>query len=478
MLIGNQYADNKLYRGIKHYDHMPLTSEDIHEYSDTVSMKNAYLMNNLLGYGTLNTPTIVTDSSGLELSEPSVVMIDGDIALVQSDNDVPLVTRQQITDAGHQRGVVGIIGWYQAITSGSTMRNYGGVDNSILLNDLSKAEFKSMQISSRFQFRWFPVIVSKEDASSDTLSIEIADRDVKGDRLDTVSTIESKAKINNSFVFEAPVNMYYAISDLYFVPILEYHEENDDIVAIAFEKMSAGSPFIVSHTKPEGISTDGTTWYNPDTREFQTYVGASGGFVSSASKMAFLQYQSIHVIDEEIITPQDVVVPVDINQLLEGDIVRVIYEGLELANELHYTINYADRTVTLKDFTTNVGDTIYFTVTRVVEASDITNITTSFLEHIDTTATNTKEGHVRLTDSVLSTSGVTQGVAATPKLLNTVKKGLEEKITANSNDVKDIKEEIDKLHTEVSGSNLIVDSSTSKKYKFGIDSGILYLEEV
>ena len=60
MNIGSQYNDKKLYRGIKHADGLPLTSEDLHEYADTQVKKNDYLLSSILGSGVIKEPSYDT----------------------------------------------------------------------------------------------------------------------------------------------------------------------------------------------------------------------------------------------------------------------------------------------------------------------------------------------------------------------------------------------------------------------------------
>lgn len=365
MLIGNRYADNKLYRAIKHYDSTPLTSGDLHEQYDTEYMKNAYIMNNLLGYGTLNSPVIST-SSGIKLSEPSVVMIEGDVALIQSDDDKPLVSMSDIQNAGYSEGIICILGWYQHLTVTNKLRNYGGVDNSEIPNDILDDRFPTV-VSTRFQLRWFPIIIDKTEYLSGSITLTIDDRDRDGDKLSTQSTIISKGMKGSVILFDKPSSMDYSESDLYLIPLVDYEYSTQIDLAQAHERLSAGSPFIVQETEPVGIFSDGTTWFNPLTREFKFYVKVSGGFVRSTPKIALSQYQSIYKFTEATTSPRNVEVPIDIPSFQEGDILRVIYEGLELAKDLHYTVDYANSTVTLLDFTTSVGDVIYFNVIRLVE---------------------------------------------------------------------------------------------------------------
>lgn len=449
MLIGNQYSDNKVYRGIRHYDSLPLTSGDIHEYSDTVYMKTAYIMNNLLGYGTLNTPNLSISSEGISLSEPVVVLIDGDVSLIQSDDGSPIINLQAIREKAYDSGVLCILGWYQSITANSTLRNYGGVDNSILPNDLLNEKFQ-VQLSSRYQFRWMPIILNTFDLSQDTISFEISDRDDAGNILSTKSTISANKKLGNVFVSNPPKSMSYALSELYIVPLLKYNYSSTSDSLLDASMMlpitpKGSSGFIKSETEPIGEYIDGTTWYNPITSEFKTYVGDIG-FVDSASTMGFLQYQSVYVFPTDISTSQDISVPIDISEFQEGDFLQVTYEGLTLSVDDNYSIDYDSKSITLLGFTVSSGDKIKFTVTKIVEANNITSISALFTTHMATKASSTVEAHVRLSDDIDNNSGVSGGIAATPKA--------------------------------VRESRYITDNTNNTKYKFGVENGLLYIEEV
>ena len=449
MLIGSQYSDNKVYRGIRYYDHLPLTSSDIHEYADTVYMKTAYIMNNIVGHGVLNTPLLRISTSGIRLQEPAVLLIDGDISLIQSDDNTSIIDISKIRDAGLAAGSLCIVGWYQAITAQSTMRNYGGVENSTLPNDLIDNEFK-IQVSTRYQFRWTPVIIGTSELESTSITFDIADRDDSGELIGTTTSITSSNKLSNVFVAPKPSSMSYSESDLYIVPLFRYvyDEASDSIITatnyLPLKTSGSSAGFIKSEEEPRGEYSEGTTWYNPITREFKTYI-AGTGFVDSAATMGFLQYQSIYDMTTEY-DSRDIVVPINISQFQEGDILQVSYEGLTLMPGIHYTLNYADKTITLKSFSTSVGDKILFNVTKIVEANDITNITQTFVEHLATTGSSTVEGHLKLSDNIDDTLDSSKGVAATPK--------------------------------SVYESTLIKDTSAGINYKFVVDGGVIYLEEV
>lgn len=449
MLIGTQYSDNKIYRGVRHYDGLPFTSEDIQEYSDTLYMKSAYLMNNIVGYGVLNSPAMSISSAGIRLAEPAIVLIDGDISLIQSDDNTPIINKSAIKSAGITRGSVCIAGWYQHLRYSSVLRNYGGVDNSILPNDLADNEFHA-QISTRYQFRWAPIIIDTDLLESDEITFNFSDRDEAGELTGDYHSITSHTKKDNIFLSDVPDTMDYALSDMYIVPICKYEYSTDeDIITGVYNylpvKPKGSSGFIKSDTEPTGEYTEGTTWYNPITREFKHYV-VGEGFVDSASTMGFLQYQSIYTMTEDVSTPQDVIVPINISELESGDILQVVYEGLVLVATEQYEVDYINHTIKLLGFTVRENDKVTFTVTKIVEATDITNITSQFTRHLLAVGSDTIQAHVKLSDNIDNTLDSRQGVAATPKA--------------------------------VYQATLIRDSANNIDYKFVVENGILYLEEV
>ena len=207
---------------------------------------------------------------------------------------------------------------------------------------------------------------------------------------------------------------------------------------------SKASGFIKSATEPEGIFKDGTIWYNPNTEEFKTYVVGEGFKSSGSSEIAFSRYQNIYTMTKTVETESDITVPIGVEGFNENDILEVVYEGLILEPG-YYDVDVENATVTLKQFTAIKGEKVLFVVTRIQRASNVTSITEEFKKHVEKTASDTVEGHVKLSDTI-SGDDVTTGVAATPKA--------------------------------VQDAQLIVDAGTNKKYKFGILNGLLYIKEV
>ena len=208
---------------------------------------------------------------------------------------------------------------------------------------------------------------------------------------------------------------------------------------------SKSSGFINSTNEPSGVYQNGTVWYNPDTKEFKTYVVGTG-FVSPVSPMGFIRDESVYVVPETIDIPQNITIPIGIEDFNTGYTLEVIYEGLVLTLGTHYTIDYDNKTITLLNFTVLEGEQITFSVTRIVEASNVTEATTMITSHINGTGSGTMKSHVGLSDAIDSLSDVNGGIAATPKA--------------------------------VYNSRIMTDTVTGSKYRFGVENGMLYIEEV
>ena len=422
MKIGPQYADNKLYRGIKHVDGYPLTSGDLHEFSDTIYSKQSYLMNNIIGYGLLNTVTPSYEpSSGISLEEPAVVLIDGDISLIHSEGN-PLLSVNTIRAESYPNSVVAILGWYQHIDFTTVFRSYGGVLNSALTNDLVKM---GVELSTRYQFRWMPVILNQADLESGNISLSIENRDKNGNVINGLrSTITSSSKVGDTYVVDMnsiPSHMKsYAKSGIYIVPIMKYEYNNSNIdnltsVLPVAPKGTAG--FISSDTMPTGDHSNGTVWYNPISGRFMIYVKEAGGFIDRNSTMALMKYRSMYEVIYDNDEPE-ILIPINIPEMSIGDMLQVVYGGLLLTPELHYRVDYDNNQIVLLEFPISKGEIIVFEVTKVVEANDITNVSAKFNSHMIELATASTPAHVKLSDDIDDTLDASKGVAATPKALS------------------------------------------------------------
>lgn len=371
MLIGNRQSESKLYRGIKYYNGLPLTSEDRHEDSDLVAKKTALFTNNLVGNGTLNEPDCIISSSGVSLSEPSVVLIDGDVSLIQTDEGFPMASMSDITLAGHEDGILCILGWYQHLDHSSTIKSYGGVMNSTLENDLTDPRFGGIQVSTRYQFRWATTLIDYNVfTSGEPFSVQYFARSEDGVLLNPSvrEVIEVPGNNDRVKVSTIPPSMSsYAVSDLYIVPIFRYRL-SDGVITYASSHRSIKpipSPEILkSSTEPTGEFREGTYWYNPDTGTYQVYI--SDRFASTTNSLSLRQYTNTVVLEGEITTPSDIEVDIGISQYLPSDILRVIYEGVELIEGENYSLDNTGNKITLSSFTTRAGDKVTFIVNKLV----------------------------------------------------------------------------------------------------------------
>lgn len=447
MLIGNRYADNKMYRGIKHYNNLPLTSGDLHEYADILQMKNAYLLNNLLGAGTLNVPAISISSTGISLQSPSVILIDGDISLIQSDDE--LIKISEIDSSGISEGLLCIVGWYQSLTANSTLRSYGGVRNNIIENDIIDTDL-NIQVSTRYQLRWDIVLIDKTTyESNNPININISNRDSTGSLTTGTTSITANIQTNNIRVATKPNTMDYAVSDLYVVPILSYSYDGSSITsakAIKPLETAGGSVSLIkSSTQPTGDLEEGNIWYDSANSKFKIYIEGVG-FIPTASDITLVQYRNTVTLDSDINTPTNIKVNIGITEYEESDVLQVIYNGVVLTESIHYTLNKSNAYISLIGFTSKVGDQVTFIDTKLIDATTLTSISTQFSTHVNSVGNDTIKGHVNLTDTLSSTYNKDNGVAATPKL--------------------------------VYDATTLVDSVTNKKYRLSISNGILGVVEI
>lgn len=329
MQIGDRYADSKLYRGIEHYNNLPLTSRDLHEAEDTLYNKSRLLTNNLIGSGIINKPNLAISSTGVSLLEPAVLLLDGDIVLIQSDSEI--LKLSEVERVHTPSGYLCVVGWYQRLDSKSTLRNYGGVDNSSLpfdengYNEIIDPDLK-YQVSSRYQFRWDTALVSshyidmQDSLPISNLYVRDADGASTGENFSTTATLRGDG------IYTAPKSdhLEYAVSDVYVIPLLKYSYSNS-----VFTEVTPIKPIKIS--SPYSI------------RKYQSKV-----VVSENSRNSVDTYK----------------IGIDYG---ENDILKVMYEGLTLIEGEHYTVNSARDSITLLGVTIEAGANIIFEVNKLVE---------------------------------------------------------------------------------------------------------------
>jgi len=187
VIIGNRHSINKLYAAIVNSDGLPLPASDIIETADTIRTKNALLYNQLLGSGVLNQPTLSISGTGVSVASPIYLHVDGEMVIIQPSTGLNLVNKATLDAVGTADVVVWALIWYQHLTTTSTLREYGGVNNTILTNDILHPTL-GMQASSRYQLRWDIVATSKANyESANSISVTVPIRDATG--LATGSTV-------------------------------------------------------------------------------------------------------------------------------------------------------------------------------------------------------------------------------------------------------------------------------------------------
>lgn len=439
MNISENFDKRRLYRGLIHEDGLPLTANDIHESFDLIVGKSDHALESIYGSGLLSPVRATYDATGISLSSDVVLNIRGDIAVVRNSEGIPLVPISAL-GSEESEGTVFVVGWYQTLTSADTMREYGGVQNEIIGNNLIDPDL-TIQVSKRVQFRWDIVAHSGIwDTSSLLLPMRDATGAISGDPIE----IQISEVSGSMYLAEVPESMDYASGNLYIIPIMTYRY--NPLTSTILQVLSAPDrvtqrDFIESITEPTGVKRDGTFWYNPSTRQFKIYT-SSEGFVKATTDLGFLQYQSRYTSSSN-----SLVIPIGIESLTEQDILRVLHSGLELVVDIDYTIDYSTNTISLIDTNVTIGDTFVFVMTRIVDATNVNSIATQFLNHVDTKANNSVSGHVTLADDFRDSVGL-PGVAATPK----------------------------SVADAVDFSRNIVDDSTGRSYHFGVNNGILYIE--
>lgn len=376
MFIGAEIQGNKLYRGSMHTDGAPLTSKDIHEYADTLYMKSALITNSLVGSGVLNEPEFIVSSTGVSLESPYVLLLDGDVALIQSESEI---LKESALTPGVYDGILCIVGWYQLISDEEkhNIRAYGGVNNSILEYDLFNEELQ-VQPSGRCQFRWDTVYISRstiEDRTSDQVIIEIPKRNAKGDLETGTIEVATHRRLGNILIADRPESMSYAASELYIIPLIKYQYDpstgiiSPETITSPGIKEGVGFQLISSTEEPDNNLVEGMIWYHPESHIFHIYV-QSVGFVPISSNIRLLHLQSNKYIStsEVFSTPTNISIPIGVESYTPDDIVNVSYEGLSLTEGIHYSLDTANKSITLLDFTTERNELVTIDIIKIVSA--------------------------------------------------------------------------------------------------------------
>lgn len=444
MNIGNKYSDNKIYRGVNVGNGLPLLAEDLVEISDTIANKNKYLLDNILGSGVIKELEISYDSFGVLLNSPAILNIEGDICLIKNSTGRYFMSISEMYHPSARHGIICVVGWYQHISADST-KEYGGVQNEDVPTYLIHPTLG--KVSSRYQFRWDTAVVFTSDSDNIT-SIHIPLRNADGEDTGLAKSIGSLTKKGSIYIAKTPAEMDYAEDNLYIIPLIKYttsetSERIESITGVNIRRPNSSGSVIKSTTTPQGKFYDGQEWFNPDTLEFKTYVEGVG-FVANTTKTGFVRYQQSFTIPADNITHMNLT---DLPIIQDTDILEVIYEGLQLSKDVDFHISSSE-SVPVIEWLINpmVGEKFVVNITRLVEASNVTSLTTELTKHTSSKANSTTCSHVKLSDSISSTSDINSGVAATPKA--------------------------------VRESRILKDSTAGKSYILSVDNGVLYIENM
>lgn len=486
MNLSNKTSDLKLYSRGKYSDGLPHTSNDIHQEQDLTLRKLGLILNTTIGSSLLenalfNSNVKDSDTLSVRLSKPITVNLNGEIFLIgNSEGLYPLEIPRTLT------GSIVLVCWYTNVTANSTIYEYGGLCNNTMLNDITDEKL-GIQTSSRYQIRWNlgycaetfdysnPSIKTitllnsmlTENGFYTNLLLNSANMSLTGKFYTVPATSRLKsedglihllplASVNNSVI--TPYNVQLNLSSIESTtppspnPHKVWYNPNTEDIKMYFNgawRNVGGSVVLKSETEPTENVKDGNIWYNPVLDEFKIYVDGVG-FLGTYAKMGFVQLQSSHLFNEDIVTPQNITLPIPIDTYLSSDLLRISYEGLELIKGTNYTLNEINKTITLTDFTVNSGDTLVFTVTRLVGSSDLMTTLNLLENHINDLGNNTAAGHIKLTDTPAEQLDQSSGVAATPK------------------SVKEVDNKINKY----------IDQVTEKVYEMGVNNGLLFIREV
>lgn len=317
MTLSKLFDPSKIYNRLRFYDNLPLSADDLLETEDLSIYKNTILGDNLLGNGIINNPEISLDpSKGVKLSEPAAIYLDGDIFLVQSDTY--LLTAADMKALRSANGTICILAWQQQITSESVLRNYGGLDNKIITNDVLDNKW-GIQVTTRYQWVWYPLAVSTASLKEDSIELNLIGRDANGDKTSNTFTVTSKSRYHGAFLLPAPKDLTHILSDMYLIPIATYQYDS-----------SKGSSEQLSNVDiiRRTTSDTQTMYYSVDTK-----------------------------YTEET----DITIPITLKDRIDN-IVLVTYNGVALSEGQHYKFNKSERSITLLGFTTRVGDEVVIEV--------------------------------------------------------------------------------------------------------------------
>lgn len=456
--LSSMTSDKKIYIRNKYYDGLPLTSNDLHNEKDLMIKKMSILLDNMIGSSPLEDPQLGfrrnENSIDIRFTKSLPINLNGEIFLV--NNSENLYPWENISD----NCSLVLVAWYESINANSIIYEYGGIGNNPMENDLVEPTLK-IQTSSRYQIRWHVTTTDKIFNSKNLDTSEFTLSEVSS-VLGTINNYTCKSENNSvdgKFIVndissgilarDSSIIAPYSDGKIYILPIARVSKEDNTLDVNVYHSPPIGGNQIISQaTEPEGYYKEGTIWYNNNTGEFKFYVNDIG-FVDIYSKLGFVQLQATTFIKEASITPQDITLTIPIDTYLETDLLRVVYEGAELAPGINYTVDATAKTITLLNFTTEVGDAILFVVTRLVGTSDMKTTLTLLEDHIKEIGNNTASGHLKLSDYPDSSLNQTKGIAATPAAL----KNVENKI------------------------NSIVDDTTGKSYRLGINNGLIYIKE-
>lgn len=396
MNLDSRTTDKKLFSRFKYYNGLPHTAEDIHGDDDLSARKSELLLNHLFGNGLLGTPqfgkSVTSDLMNIRVESPFPVNINGDIFLVGSSDGVyPVSVPLDFS------GTLVLVCWVSSINNVSKNYEYGCMRNTeISMSDLIDPNL-NIQVSSRYQVRYDIIPISNNLSYHNpvpeniTISSIISDA---GEKSGTISKDDlvvighsyrhiktSKIPSEDGFYYIIPIanisddTITAVVPDLSTLLVVSSSQpmkrEGVFWYNVSTKQLSAyingdwknlsGLDVKVSNEEPESPA-EGLLWYNPDAEEFKIFINTLG-FISLSKKIVPNKLVGTYEVTSNKIN-SNITFAIPISSYTEKDLLELNYNGVELTEGLHYTVNKTNKTVTLISFTCEIGDTIYCSITR------------------------------------------------------------------------------------------------------------------
>lgn len=152
MNFSQKFDVKKLFSAVRFFDGLPLVHEDLHQLQDKERFARKTMASRLAYQGILDSPDISVEGGQLVLRK-SVLNLEGDFFVIQSSDGILEIPIPANTGGGSRTDTVVLEGFFKEVTATSTLKEYGGLNNSTISNDLTH-QGTGIQVSTRYQFQW------------------------------------------------------------------------------------------------------------------------------------------------------------------------------------------------------------------------------------------------------------------------------------------------------------------------------------